>query len=247
VLTTYHNGIVLHSPYAQIIFWGSEWIDPNFQYDVIGGFDTLLSGYGGSIYAGSPTEYGDNSGPITPNLTYLGHMIDSSASPVDMTVSQGVAEICKVTSNNPDPNTLYLIIDSKDPVTRDCGWHSFGQCGNGAKAKPFQYAYTTNLMDSTAMCRGVDDSQTITGHSFRLTRMANVAMHEIVEAVTDPRSGGWYDASHQEVMDKCKGIMAYPVFINGSVWKLQGVWSNTAYSAGTGAVNQSGQPGCVWQ
>jgi hypothetical protein len=246
-LVTYHNGIVLHSPKAQVIFWGSEWTDANFQGDVIGGFDTLLSGYGGSTYPNAPTEYGDNTGPITPNLNYIGHVIDSTTSPVDMTTSQGVAEICKTTSNNPDPNTLYLIVDSKDPVTRDCGWHSYGQCGKGPQAKPFQYAYTTNLMDSTALCRGVDDAQTATGHSWRLTRMANVAMHEVVETITNPRGGGWYDASGQEVMDKCKGVMAYPVFINGSVWKLQGVWSNAAYLAGTGALNASGQPGCVWQ
>ena len=31
---------------------------------------------------------------------------------------------------------------------------------------------------------------------------------------------------------------------NGTVWKLQGEWSNAAYNAGTGYPNSSGQRGC---
>ncbi len=34
-------------------------------------------------------------------------------------------------------------------------------------------------------------------------------------------------------------------FSNGSTWKLQGEWSNAAYTAGTGYRNSSNQPGCL--
>jgi len=36
------------------------------------------------------------------------------------------------------------------------------------------------------------------------------------------------------------------VFPDGSVWKLQGLWSNAAYGTGSGAPNLGGQKGCVW-
>ena len=32
---------------------------------------------------------------------------------------------------------------------------------------------------------------------------------------------------------------------NGSQWKVQGNWSNTAFTAGTGYANRSGQKGCL--
>ncbi len=34
-------------------------------------------------------------------------------------------------------------------------------------------------------------------------------------------------------------------FTNGTSWKLQGEWSNAAYTAGTGYPNSSGQKGCL--
>ena len=34
-------------------------------------------------------------------------------------------------------------------------------------------------------------------------------------------------------------------FKNGKEWKIQGNWSNAAFSAGTGFPNLSGQDGCI--
>ena len=34
-------------------------------------------------------------------------------------------------------------------------------------------------------------------------------------------------------------------FSNGTQWKIQGEWSNAAYTAGTGYPNSSGQKGCL--
>ena len=41
-------------------------------------------------------------------------------------------------------------------------------------------------------------------------------------------------------------LSRYPVFSNGSVWKLQGMWSNAAYLAGSGTPNSAGQAACIW-
>jgi hypothetical protein len=42
-------------------------------------------------------------------------------------------------------------------------------------------------------------------------------------------------------------VTRYPVFPDGSAWKMQGLWSNAAYQAGTGAANLNGQRACVWE
>ena len=77
--------------------------------------------------------------------------------------------------------------------------------------------------------------------------LANVAAHELSEAVTDPyASGAWYDATGNENADKCAWVFNQTrnALSNGTTWKLQGNWSNAAYSAGTGFANSSGQKGC---
>jgi hypothetical protein len=46
--------------------------------------------------------------------------------------------------------------------------------------------------------------------------------------ITDPRGTGWRDSYGTETGNKCiltfpPDLASYPVFSNGSVWKLQGV------------------------
>jgi hypothetical protein len=67
------------------------------------------------------------------------------------------------------------------------------------------------------------------------------------------RSGSAHgrDGNGEEIADKCSRILQpdlskYLVFSNSSVWKLQGMWSNAAYLAGTGTPNANGQPACIW-
>jgi hypothetical protein len=74
-----------------------------------------------------------------------------------------------------------------------------------------------------------------------------VSGHELSEARTDPTSGGWYDASGEENGDKCAWTVGAPyvTFSNGTIWKIQGLWSNAAYNSGTGYPNSRGQDGCL--
>ncbi len=77
--------------------------------------------------------------------------------------------------------------------------------------------------------------------------------HELSEARTDPSTvtatgaGAWYDGSGNENGDKCAWTFGAPLvtFSNGSQWKIQGEWSNAAYTAGTGYANSHGQLGCL--
>ncbi|HEX2693303.1 MAG TPA: hypothetical protein VHL12_04515 [Gemmatimonadaceae bacterium] len=236
----WHNGAILVSNKTQAIFWGPSWTTSTS--DIIGGLDTFFAGFGGSNYAAASTEYTGTNGQVTTSSTYLGHVIDASAAPTRaLSVTNAVAEACKVTGNNPDPNALYLIYtETGAGHVSYCAWHSYGTCSNGA---PVQVAYMPNIT-GIAGCDPVDTYGT--GHSEGLAALANVTAHELSETITDPRNGGWYDSSGAENGDKCAWSFTGPVTLkNGSVWKLQGEWSNNAYSAGTGYPNNSGQKGCL--
>jgi hypothetical protein len=120
-----------------------------------------------------------------------------------------------------------------------CAWHSSGNCGG----TQIEFAWFFDLSGDSG-CDPVDNS---TGHSQALAALANVSGHELSEAVTDPQLNAWYDQQGAENADKCAWTfnVPYVTFTNGSIWKIQGNWSNAAYSAGTGYANRSGQKGCL--
>lgn len=235
---TFHGGSVLTASKTVAIFWGSEWTQGAFAGDKISGLDAFFTGYGNSGYARTVTEYSG----ITGASTYLGHVIDASPAPAKAINSNAaIAEVCKVTNNNPDPAAFYAIYTSTGTGQANyCGWHDWGACSNGM---PVQVAYLPNL-DGVAGCSADD---TWTTHSPGLAAVANVTAHELSEAITDPRGDGWFDSGHLENGDKC--IQVYgsgPVtFSNRTTWKLQAEWSNAVYEAGTGLANAAGQPGCI--
>lgn len=232
-LMTLHGGNILPVAKPMAIFWGSEWSSATFAGDKIAGLDSFFSGFGGSRFAGTGTEYyGADGKSVTTSATYLGHTLDTSAAPRKaLSTSGAVAEACKITGNNPDPNGIYFIYTSTGAGhVSYCAWHSWGTCSNGA---PIQVAYMPNI-DGLAGCDPQDTYNT--GHSQGLAAVANVTSHELMEAITDPRGTGWFDASGAENGDKCAWTFTAPVTLsNGSTWKLQQEWSNNAYNASTGS------------
>jgi hypothetical protein len=240
-LMLFHNGTILLANKTEAIFWGSSWNNASFAGDIVTGIDSFFAGFGGSSYAGDSTEYTGTNGRVTSTSSYLGHVVDTSTPPSKaLSVSSAVAEACKITGNNPDPNALYLIYTSSGAGhVSYCAWHSYGNCSNGA---PVQVAY----MPYIGGLSGCDPADTWTSHSQALAALANVTAHELSETITDPRNGGWYDSSGGENGDKCAWSFNAPVTLhNGTVWKLQMEWSNAAYTAGTGFANRSGQKGCL--
>jgi hypothetical protein len=237
---TWHGGTILVTNKTQAIFWGTSWT--SYTGDIMTGLDTFFAGFGGSNYAKASTEYTGSNGQVTATSSYLGHVIDATAAPSRaLSVTSAVAEACKMTNNSPDPSALYLIYtETGAGHVSYCAWHSYGTCSNGA---PVQVAYMPNITGIA----GCDPQDTYgTGHSQGLAALANVTAHELSEAITDPRNGGWYDSAGAENGDKCAWSFTGPVRLsNSSVWKLQGEWSNNAYSAGTGYANNSGQKGCL--
>jgi hypothetical protein len=191
--------------------------------------------------AGDSTEYSGTNGKVTANSTYLGHTFDTTTAPKRaLSTSGAVSEACKITGNNPDPSAVYFIFTSTGAGhVNYCAWHSWGTCSNGAQ---IQVAYMPNITGLSGC-----DPGSYAGHSEGLAALANVTSHELSEATTDPRGAGWFDSSGAENGDKCAwAFNGNETLSNGSVWYLQGEWSNAAYDSNTGLPNRSGQNGCLY-
>ena len=236
----FHNGSIMTSSETHAIFWGSSW--KTYTGDKITGMDSWYNGFGGSNYAKTTNEYTGTNGTVGASSHYTGSTVDASAAPSGAPSTSAVlAEVAKVITS-PDPNGMgYYAVYSDQPRGNAgyCAWHSYGTISG----VPVQFAFFFKL-DGDAGC---DPQSNVSGHSQGLAAIANVSGHELAEAMTDPRNGGWYDRQGAENGDKCAWTFggAAVTFSNGSQWKIQGEWSNAAFSAGTGYPNNSGQRGCL--
>jgi hypothetical protein len=243
-LLTYHNGSVMRTSVTLPIYWGASWGNASFVGDKISGLASFYSGEGGSSYAATCNEYTDTTGAVTSTSTYLGSIVDlSDAAKNGNRTSPILQEVCAaLAAHNVTPvtNGYYPVyVDTPRGHSGFCAWHSWGTCNN----VPIQFAFFFNL-DGDAGCDPEDTSEQ---HSQGLAALANVSGHELSEARTDPRGAGWYDKSGAENADKCAWAFGTPLltFSNRSMWKIQGNWSNAAYTAGRGYANRSGEDGCL--
>ena len=237
---TYHGGVIMPSAITKAIFWGTSWA--SYSGDKITGIDSWYTGFSNSNYAKTSDEYTGSNGQVGPIVTHQGHVIDTTASATGSNTTTILNEVCKVITN-PDPsgNGYYAVYTDRSRGSAGyCAWHSVGTC-NGIRV---QFAYFFKL-DGDAGC---DPGDTSGLHSQGLAAIANVSGHELSEARSDPANpGAWYDSQGAENGDKCAWTFGAPLvmFSNGSQWKIQGEWSNAAYTAGTGYPNNSGQRGCL--
>jgi hypothetical protein len=257
-LMSLHGGDVMPTNNTYAIWWGSQWSSANFAGDKITGMERFFRGMNGSNYAGTGSEYAGVDGvSVSKTSQFQRHYYDTSSAPNKaLSIAGAVAEACKATNNAPDPAGIYFIYTATGAGhVNYCAWHSFGNCATGGA--PVQVAYMPNI-DNIAGCDPQDDAtspvHTGAGHSQGLAALANVTAHELLETMTDPRNGGWYDQGGGEDGDKCAWSFtaAVPLSYTDSsnvahpeLWKLQQEWSNAAYSAGNGNLNTSGQPGCL--
>lgn len=237
---TFHGGKILKTTVTQNIFWGKSWATDSG--DKITGMDSWYTGFGGSNYAKTNAEYTDSNGQVGATSNHVGHVIDTTAASGGGSTSAILAAVCKNISNPDAAGNGYYAVYTDLPRgnAQYCAYHSAGTCGS----VPVQFAFFWKL-DGDAGC---DPGDTSGLHSQGLAAIANVSGHELSEAMTDPASpGAWYDGSGAENGDKCAWTFGAPlvIFSNGSQWKIQGEWSNAAYTAGTGYPNSSGQKGCL--
>jgi hypothetical protein len=237
----YHGGPVLHGTLVEPIFWGARWTDSTFVNDKISGVQTFYGGIGSSSYAQTNIEYTDSTGHVSASVSLGSTRFDFS----DVTTNGQrtgpiLSEVC---ANVPNPvsNGYYPVyVDLPRGRARFCAWHSAGTCPNGTTV---QFAFFFNLDGDP----GCDPQDTSGLHSQGLAVLANVSGHEISEALTDPHLNAWYDSNGEENADKCAWSFGTPLltFHNGLQWKVQGNWSNAAFTNNTGYANRDGQNGCI--
>jgi hypothetical protein len=242
---TYHGGKIMPTATTKAFWRGTSWA--TYSGDKITGMDTWYTGFSGSRYQATVSEYtgiGGNAGSTA--TTHQGHYVDTGAETSKGSTSAVLAEVCSAitasgTVIDASGNGYYaLYSDQPRGNAGYCAWHSAGTCNGQA----IQFAFFWKL-DGDAGCDPADTSGL---HSQGLAAIANVSAHELAEAMSDPASpGAWYDGSGAENGDKCAWTFGGPLatFNNGSQWKVQGEWSNNAYTASTGYPNSSGQKGCI--
>jgi len=218
------------------IFWGSSWNTK--AGDKITGIDTFYDGFGGTNYEATNTEYTDGSGHVSTAVSSSGHVVDPSATPTGAPSTSAVFAVVARNVSNPVTNGYYPVYSERGRGNAGyCAWHSWGTI-NGT---PVQFAFFFNLDNDP----GCDPNDTSGLHSQGLAALGNVSGHELSEALTDPHINAWYDNSGAENADKCAWTFGgrLVAFSNGSQWKIQGNWSNNAYTYG-GSYRGSGS-GCV--
>jgi hypothetical protein len=222
---TYHGGKIMPTAVTKAIFWGTSW--GSYSGDKISGMDLWYNGFNISNYAKTSDEYTGTNGQVTDSTNHLGHIVDTSPSTTGANTSTILNEVCKAIGVPDSSGNGYYAVYADTP-----------------RGIPVQFAYFFKL-DGDAGCDPQDSSGL---HSQGLAAIANVSGHELSEARTDPASpGAWYDSSGAENGDKCAWTFGAPLvtFSNNTQWKIQGEWSNAAYTAGTGYPNSSGQKGCL--
>jgi hypothetical protein len=242
---TYHGGKIMPTATTKAFFRGTSW--GTYTGDKMTGIDSWYAGFSGSNYAATVKEYtGTNGSAASSPSVHQGHYVDTAAETSKGSTAAVLAEVCAgITASgtviDPSGNGYYaLYSDQPRGNAGYCAWHSAGTCNGQA----IQFAFFWKL-DGDAGCDPADTSGL---HSQGLAALANVTGHELAEAMSDPASpGAWYDGSGAENGDKCAWTWGGPLatFTNGSQWKVQGEWSNAAFTAGTGYANSSGQKGCL--
>jgi hypothetical protein len=236
---SWHGGSIMVSAQTTAIFWGPRWANPD-QVAKITGLDSFYGGMGGTAYARTSNEYTDSTHTVTDSISYNGHLVDTSQATGGGSTSAILTEVCKMISS-PVSNGYYPVyVDVGRGNAGYCAWHSSSTCGGVI----VQFAFFFNLDGDV----GCDPNDNLSGHSEGLAALANVSAHELSEARSDPHLDAWFDSQGAENSDKCAwsfGPTLVP-FNDGTSWKLQGNWSNSAYNSTTrGYNNSSGQKGCI--
>lgn len=231
----FHGGEIMQGATVETIFWGPSWASGTFVGDKISGLASFYLGMGGTPYANTNQEYTGTNGQVGTGVSYVGTYTDSSPTPGSDPGTGGVLAEVASQITNPVPNGYYPVYtDIPRGSAGYCAYHSYGS----VRGVPVQFAFFFKLDGDS----GCDPQDATTGHSQGLAALANVSGHELSEALTDPRNGGWYDSRGAENADKCAWTFnGLESFSNGSTWKIQGNWSNNAATARTGYT----RGGCV--
>ena len=213
----------MHRDVVEPIFWGVKWADPNCrrqdQRDAV-----VLRRRRWLPLRGDQTEYTDEvAGPQgryarTDSLRLLGGRPQRQPNAADP--RRGVRNDLQPVSNG------YYPVYIQPRGHANSAWHSAGTC-----PRPRSSSRSSSI--STATPAATWDSPDRPHRASR--RMANVSGHELSGGADRPPLRRPVRRGRGELRQVRVDVRhAALTFTNGSLWKIQGNWSNAAFNAGIG-------------
>ena len=251
---TYHGGPVMHADRNYAIYW-----EPS-GFGTSAGFKSIVNGFFGNVAAASgqptndysvATQYFDSTGNVAYSSTSGGGLTDTDGYPVSgcragsggpcLTDAQVQSELNTYLAAKRLPrgmSTMYFVYFPPNVTT--CFDSSGSQCSSNvycAYHSSFGSGTSTVLYGNMpyAGVPGCETGQYPNGDVGADSEL-NVTSHENIEAITDPLGNAWYDASGNEIGDKCNFNFGAPLggasgaeyneAIAGGRYWLQQEWSN---------------------
>jgi len=213
----YNGGPVQSTPRVYVDFWGFT-TDPSGEAAYLARF---LSGIGDTAWLATVNQYGGGS---QANLL-AGTWFDSAPVPASPTDAQIQQEALNAAAGFSTGNSVNVQIVVATPTghstpgfgTQFCAYH-------GALAADPSVTYT-NLPYMTDAGRACGEG-IVNGANGLLDGVSIVEGHELAEAITDPLLNAWYDASFQEIGDKCVWQNLADIPTHAGTFPVQPLWSN---------------------
>jgi len=212
----YHGGAIQNAPRVYVIFWG--WTsDP---YGEQGYLMNFLSKVGCTSWLNTVSQY---SGGYCSS--YQGAWSDSAGVPTTPSDPQIQSEALKLANylglNHSDANVQIVVATPTGHSTSGfgssyCAYHGVVG-GTGLSYTDLPY-----MPDAGYSCGW----GSVTGSA--LDGVSIVEGHELAEAITDPQLNAWYDANGSEIGDICAWTGLADIYLNGSYFAMQPLWSNRA-------------------
>lgn len=208
--------------------------------NVSANYNNLLQRYfgdiGGSALYNNNTQYTDSGGNVPSNAVLAGAFVDNTPYPesplLDSDIQNEVSNAQAINGWSSSINNVFFVfLEAGQDLCFDasfsqcasntfCAYHSTFGANTIYAAMPYAASFSC-LAPGQTQPNGDDADVTI-----------NVASHEQMEAATDPLLNAWFDASGQEIGDKCNFTFGPPdggggdITINGDPYEVQQEWDN---------------------
>ena len=216
-LMTDHGGPVETAPRVYVDFW--DWTsDPSGEQAYLTSF---LQSVGGTAWLYTVFQYG---GGWTGDLL-AGTWSDSTAIPANPTDAQIQAEAAAAASHfgiGTSDNVQIVVATPTGHSTGGFGSNFCAYHGVISAHKNVTYTDLPYMTDAGANC-GKDS---VNGSGGLLDGVSIVEGHELAEAITDPLLNAWYDASGNEIGDKCAWTGLGDITVSGRSFAVQPLWNN---------------------
>jgi hypothetical protein len=211
----YHGGPVMLGPHHVYFIWYGDWSQNNATTILPKFIENLNT----TAYSNINSTYTDASGTSISNaVTLNGQVFDSYSQGTVLSDSGLKAAVSRTLQNGSlpvDADGIYYVLSSADVdqkgangefCTDFCGFHQHATLN----ATDIKYAFVGNSARCLSNCASPNLGIGPNGNP-GADAMASIMAHELNEMVTDPDLNAWFDASGEEVSDKCN-------FIFGSVF-----------------------------